>query len=69
MLLAIDAVVMQRLCTTDRKAWPTDDNEKELRASTQKLLDVVQREKVSLTVFGHDGGQWKALTRAPHFYD
>src|SRR5207253_996346 len=36
-LLAIDAVVMQRLFTPDRKAWPTDDNEEQLRASTQKL--------------------------------
>src|SRR6266705_4440922 len=26
-LLAIDAVVMQRLFTPERKAWPTDDNE------------------------------------------
>lgn len=68
-LLAIDAVVMKRLFTTDRKAWPIDDNEEELRASTQKLLDVVQREKVPLTVFGHDGAQWKTLTKAPHCYD
>ena len=68
-LLAIDAVVMKRLFTTDRKAWPIDDNEEELRASTQKLLDVVQLEKVPLTVFGHDGAQWKTLTKAPHYYD
>lgn len=68
-LLAIDAVVMKRLFTTVRKAWPIDDNEEELRASTQRLLDIVQREKVPLTVFGHDGAQWKTLTKAPHCYD
>jgi N-acyl homoserine lactone hydrolase len=30
-LLAIDAVVMERLFTVERRAWPTDDNEEELR--------------------------------------
>src|SRR6266498_5722649 len=35
-LLAIDAVVLQRLFTPDRKAWPFEDEE-QLRASTQKL--------------------------------
>src|SRR6516162_3073766 len=35
-LLAIDAVVLERLFTPDRRAWPTDDNEEELRASTRK---------------------------------
>ena len=65
----IHAVVMKPLFTTDRKAWPTDDNEEELRASTRKLLDVVQREKAPLTVFGHNGAHWKTLTNAPHYYD
>jgi len=67
-LLAIDAVVMQRLFTVDRKAWPTDDNEEELRASTQKLLDLVERERVALVVFGHDGRQWQTLKLAPDYY-
>ncbi len=68
-LLAIDAVVMQRLFTVERKAWPMDDNEEQLRASTQKLLDIVAREHVNLVVFGHDGQQWKTLKKAPDFYD
>src|SRR5438128_348991 len=34
LLLAIDAVVLQRLFTHDRKAWPNDDNEEQLRSST-----------------------------------
>ena len=53
-LLAIDAVVMQRLFTMDRRAWPTDDNEEQLRASTWKLLDLVEREDVGLVISGHD---------------
>jgi N-acyl homoserine lactone hydrolase len=67
-LLAIDAVSMERLFTPERKAWPADDNEEELRASTRKLLDIVEREKVKLVVFGHDGLQWKSLVKAPDFY-
>jgi N-acyl homoserine lactone hydrolase len=68
-LLAIDAVMMQRLFTMERKAWPKDDNEAELLASTKKLLDIVEREKVKLVVFGHDGEHWKSLKTSPAYYD
>lgn len=68
-LLAIDAVVLERLFTPERRAWPTDDDEGQLRASTRKLLDLVARERVALVVFGHDGRQWETLRRAPAFYD
>ena len=68
-LLAIDAVVMQRLFTPDRQAWPTDDNPEQLRASTQKLLNLVESEGVTLTVFGHDGMQWQTLKKSPEYYD
>src|SRR6266446_10636019 len=68
-LLAIDAVVLQRLFTADRRAWPTDDNEEQLRASTRKLLDLVEREHVALVVFGHDGQQWQTLKKAPVCYE
>jgi N-acyl homoserine lactone hydrolase len=67
-LLAIDAVMMQHLFTPDRKAWPKDDDEEQLRASTSKLLDLVQRENVALVVFGHDGAQWQTLKTAPEYY-
>lgn len=67
-LLAIDAVVLQRLFTPDRKAWPIE-NEAQLRASTQKLLNLVAREQVALVVFGHDGDQWQTLKKAPAYYD
>jgi N-acyl homoserine lactone hydrolase len=67
-LLAIDAVVMRHTFAPDRKAWPNDDNEEQLRASTRKLLDIVKREGVALVVFGHDGTQWQTLKRSPDFY-
>jgi N-acyl homoserine lactone hydrolase len=68
-LLAADAVMIQRTFTLDRKAWPNDDNEEELRASTRKLLDLSERENVKLVIFGHDGEQWKTLKKAPECYE
>ncbi len=68
-LLAIDAVTLERLFTPERKAWPLDENEEQLRASTQKLLDLVEREQVSLVVFGHDGDQWQSLKQSPAYYE
>ena len=68
-LLAIDAVVMQRLFTSERKAWPMDDNEEQLLASTRKLLALVEREQVKLVIFGHDGHQWQTLQKAPAYYE
>lgn len=67
-LLAIDAVALQRSFTPDRQKGPMDENEEQLRASTVKLLDLVEREKVALTVHHHDGSQWATLKLAPKFY-
>ena len=68
-ILAIDAVMMQRLFTSERKKWPLDEDEEQLRASTRKLLEIAKRERVSLVVFGHDGEQWRTLRQSPDFYD
>lgn len=68
-LLAIDAVMMQRLFTPDRKAWPNDEDEDQLRTSTRKLLQIAESEGVSIVIFGHDGEQWQTLKRSPDFYD
>jgi len=68
-LLAADAVVLARLFTPERKIWPLDDDEEQLRASTRKLLDVVERERVALVVFGHDADQWQGLKTTPDFYE
>ncbi len=68
-LLAIDAVILERLFTPDRSAGPLDDNEEQLRASTRKLLDLKEREQVALVIFGHDGQQWETLKRSPEYYD
>ena len=53
----------------ERKASSFDENEELLVKSTQKLLDVANREDVKLVVFGHDGEAWETLKRAPEFYE
>jgi N-acyl homoserine lactone hydrolase len=68
-LLTLDVVMMKRLFITVRQAWPIDDNEERLRASTRKLLDLVEREHVALVIFGHDGQQWQTLKKAPAYYE
>jgi N-acyl homoserine lactone hydrolase len=67
LLLAGDAVSLERQFTEERQPMSYEDPEP-LRASTKKLLDLVAREKVSLTVFHHDGAQWRNLKRAPEAY-
>lgn len=67
-LLTIDAVPNQGVFTPDRQAGPMDEDEETLRASTRKLLNLVQREQVSLVIFGHDGAQWQTLKKLPDYY-
>ena len=67
-LLTIDAVPVQGAFTSDRQAGPMDEDVEMLRASTRKLLDLVERERVALTIFGHDGAQWQTLKKLPNYY-
>ncbi len=67
-LLTIDAVAQESAFTPERVAGQMDEDEAMLRASTRKLLDLVQREQVRLVVFGHDGAQWQTLKKAPDCY-
>ena len=67
-LLTIDAVAVQSAFTPDRKAGPRDDDGEGAQVSTQKLLNIAQREQVSLVIFGHDGPQWQTLKKLPEFY-
>lgn len=70
-LLTIDAVPFAPGFTRDE---PADDGSNpnpgpEARASTLKLLDLVEREQIGLVIFGHDQEQWSTLKLAPEFYD
>ena len=47
----------------------SDPNAEAVRASTIKLLDLVEREQIGLVIFGHDQAQWQTLKKAPAFYE
>ncbi|MFZ0217006.1 MAG: N-acyl homoserine lactonase family protein, partial [Candidatus Dormiibacterota bacterium] len=68
-LLTVDAVSMQRDFSAERVASPMDENEEQLRESTRKLLEIVDREGVTMTIHHHDAAQWRSLKVAPEFYD
>jgi N-acyl homoserine lactone hydrolase len=35
----------------------------------KKLLHLKEHERVALVIFGHDGGQWQTLRKAPEYYE
>ena len=69
-LLAIDAIPHSSMTDADsRWVMPIDMDEPTTRQSTAKLAELVKREGVTLTIYGHDAGQWAMLKQAPEFYD
>ena len=67
-LLPIDAVPFGDGFTRDGQDDGSDPDAAAIRASTVKLLDLVERERIGLVIFGHDAEQWKTLKTAPAFY-
>jgi N-acyl homoserine lactone hydrolase len=67
-LLTIDAVPFADGFTRDEDRSRSGPNGDSGWASTQKLLDLVDRQSIDLVVFGHDVDQWKTLRKAPEFY-
>ena len=69
MLLPIDAVPFAAGFTRDQQDDGSNPDGEATRASTIKLLDLVEREQIGLVIFGHDMEQWKTLKKAPAFYE
>ena len=67
-LLAIDAVPFAAGFTRDKPDDGSDPDAAAIRASTNKLLDLVEREQVGLVIFGHEGSQWAGLKMLPEYY-
>jgi N-acyl homoserine lactone hydrolase len=67
-LLPIDAVPFGAGFTRDAQDDGSDPDAAAIRASTLKLLDLVEREQIGLVIFGHDKEQWATLKTAPAFY-
>lgn len=61
-LLTVDAVPFAEWFNPDAQADETT------RASTIKLLDLVEREGIDLVIFGHDTEQWNGLKLLPDYY-
>jgi N-acyl homoserine lactone hydrolase len=68
-LLTIDAVPFGEGFTRDEQDDASNPDAEAIRASTMKLLDLVEREHIGLVIFGHDQGQWETLKKAPEFYE
>jgi len=68
-LLTIDAVPFSEGFTRDKQDDGNDPDAAAIRASTNKLLDLVEREKVGLVIFGHDQEQWAGLKKLPEYYE
>jgi N-acyl homoserine lactone hydrolase len=66
-LLPIDAVPFRAGFTRDDQDDGSNPDAEAIRASTLKLLDLVEREHIGLVIFGHDNEQWKTLKQAPEF--
>lgn len=68
-LLTIDAVPFGEGFTRDEQGDGGNPDAAAVRASTIKLLDLVERERIGLVIFGHDQAQWETLKKAPDFYE
>lgn len=68
-LLTIDAVPHSSMTDAEtRLVLSNDMDEAETRESTRKLAEIVQREGVALTIYGHDWEQWPTLKHSPEHY-
>jgi N-acyl homoserine lactone hydrolase len=68
-LLTIDAVPFGEGFTRDAQDDGSNPDAAAIRASTIKLLELVEREQIGLVIFGHDQAQWETLKKAPEFYE
>ena len=68
-LLTIDAVAFREGFTRDAQDDESNPDAEAIRASTNKLLDLVEREQIGLVIFGHDQEQWEGLKKLPEYYE
>lgn len=68
-LLTIDAVPFADGFTRELKTDDDNPDAEQIHASTVKMLDLVEREKIAMVVFGHDPAQWDTLKKAPDYYE
>ena len=67
-LLTVDAVPFAQGFTHDQQDYLSNPDAEAIRASTMKLLDLVEHEHIGLVIFGHDTEQWEKLKKLPENY-
>ena len=67
--MTIDAVPFGEGFTRDETDDDSNPDAEAIRASTIKLLDLVEREQIGLVIFGHDQKQWETFKKAPESYE
>src|SRR5207302_8900039 len=67
-VLPIDAVPFGEGFTREEQDEGSNPDAEAIRASTMKLLDLVEREHIGLVIFGHDKEQWEGLKKLPEYY-
>ena len=68
-VLTVDAVPFGEGFTRNAQDDGNNPDAEAIRASTTKLIDLVEREHIALVIFGHDIEQWKGLKKLPEFYE
>jgi N-acyl homoserine lactone hydrolase len=68
-LLTVDAVPFKAGFVRDLQDDGRNLDFEGIRASTIKLIDLAEREHAALVIFGHEADQWRALNKAPGFYE
>src|SRR5262249_13765925 len=69
LLLTISSVRFAAGLTRDARDDGSNRDAEAIRASTIKLLDLVEREHIGLVIFGHDKEQWEGLKKLPEYYE
>ena len=67
--LTIDAVPFREGFVRDLADDGSNPDAEAIRASTNKLLDLVEQEKIGLVIFGHEAEQWEGLKKLPEYYE
>lgn len=70
-LLAIDAIShnFDGFTPETRPTGTFDNDEDGTRRSTRKLVDLAEREGVTLMIYGHDTERWQPLKKMPEYYE
>jgi N-acyl homoserine lactone hydrolase len=68
-LLTVDAVPFGTGFTREQQDNGSNPDGEATRASTIKLLELVEREHIGLVIFGHDSQQWENLKKLPEYYE